>query len=65
VINKATSEKSAGIAVTHDRALSGARVYVLSGTDPTWRAGTALTPSATNAFRYPMPAMSVSVLVME
>ncbi|HEX4448664.1 MAG TPA: glycoside hydrolase family 44 protein [Polyangiaceae bacterium] len=63
-INKATQSKVAGIQIAHSTVYSKASVYVFTqsgGAKPV--AGTALTSVATNAFRYTMPAQSVTVIV--
>src|SRR5262249_17287814 len=62
-INKATASKMAGIQVTHQTAYTRASVYTITGAGPTLQPGTALSAVATNAFRFAMPAQSVSVLV--
>jgi hypothetical protein len=63
-INKATSSKTAGIQITHSTVYTKANVYVLTqGGGSKLVAGTALASVATNAFRYTMPAQSVTVIV--
>lgn len=63
-INKATASKVAGIVVHHSTVYTKASVYVLSAAGgANVVPGTALTATATNAFRYTMPAQSVSVIV--
>lgn len=63
-INKATADKAAGVVVHHSTVYSKAAVYTLTAAG-----GANLVPSAgltaveTNAFRYTMPAQSVSVIV--
>ena len=65
-INKSTSAKTAGIVVTCSAKLTKAKVYTITaGGGPNVVAQTDITPAATNAFRYSMPAMSVSVIVPE
>lgn len=63
-INKSTSAKVAGIRVTCSAKLTTAKVYTITaggGANVVPKAN--ITPAATNAFRYTMPAMSVSVIV--
>jgi hypothetical protein len=63
-INKATTSKVAGIQITHSTVYTKASVYTITqggGAKPV--AGTALTTAATNAFRYTMPAQSVTIIV--
>jgi len=63
-INKATSDKVAGIRIEHSTVYTTASVYTITaGGGATLVPGTALTSVATNAFRYTMPAQSVSVIV--
>lgn len=64
-INKATASKKAGITVAHSKVFTKAKAYVLQGTAPTIAAAGDVTAVATNAFNYAMPAMSVSVLVLQ
>ena len=63
-INKATSSKVAGIRIEHSTVYTKASVYTITaGGGAALVPGTALTSVATNAFRYTMPAQSVSVIV--
>ncbi len=62
-INKATTTKVAGLVIEHPTSFKTASVYTLTSSGPTLTAGTALTATATNAFRYSMPAQSVTVIV--
>jgi hypothetical protein len=62
-INKATTTEVAGIVIEHPTSFTKAAVYVLTSAGATLTAGTALTATATNAFRYSMPAQSVTVIV--
>lgn len=62
-INKRGTTLKAGITVAHPTAFSRAEVYTLSGTNPAFVKGADITAVAQNAFNYPMPAQSVSVLV--
>ncbi len=62
-INKATSTKVAGVVIDHPTSFTHASVYVLTSAGASLTAGTALTAVATNAFRYSMPAQSVTVIV--
>jgi hypothetical protein len=64
VINKATTTKTAGIEISHSTVYTKAAVYVLTqGGGAKMVAGTGLTAVATNAFKYTMPAQSVTVIV--
>ncbi len=63
-INKATTSKVAGIVVHHSTVYTKASVYTITaagGAHPV--AASPLASTATNAFRYTMPAQSVSILV--
>ena len=63
-INKSTSAKTAGILVTCSAKLTTAKVYTITADGgPNVVSQADITPTATNAFRYAMPAMSVSVIV--
>jgi hypothetical protein len=63
-ISKATVDKAAGIVIHHGTTYSKADVYTLTAAGgANLVQGSALTPVATNAFRYTMPAQSVSVIV--
>jgi hypothetical protein len=63
LINKSNQASSTGLRISHSVAYSKADVFVLSGGQPVLRAGSPLRALATNAFRYDMPAQSVSVIV--
>ena len=64
VINKATTQKVAGVVVDHSTVYTKASVYTLTAAGGAKLvAGTGLTSVATNAFKYTMPAQSVSVIV--
>jgi hypothetical protein len=63
-INKSTSTRTAGIGLTHPSRFTVADVWTVTaagGPDPV--AAPAITAVDTNAFRYSMPPMSVSVIV--
>jgi hypothetical protein len=63
-INKSTASKTAGILITCSAKLASANVYTItSGDGANVVAKPTITPAATNAFRYTMPPMSVSVIV--
>ena len=62
-INKGTAAKTAGIRLAHPNAFTKLTPYTLTATAAQITAGAAVTATATNAFLYSMPAMSVSVLV--
>ena len=62
-INKTGGELTAAVTVAAYANYSGVDVWVLDGDGPTISAAPALTLAATNAFLYPMPAHSVSILV--
>jgi O-glycosyl hydrolase len=63
-INKSTTAKTAGIKITHNRSYTSADVYrVTAGGGPAPVAAPSITPVATNAFNYQMPAQSISVIV--
>lgn len=63
-INKETTARTAGLTVAHPRAYGSLTPYVLQGSSATLVRGAAVTASGTNAFRYTMPPLSVSVLVL-
>ncbi len=65
VINKATTAKTAALSVTHTTAFSRAKVYQLTAASSSPARGTDVLATGANAFRYTMPAMSVSTLVLE
>jgi hypothetical protein len=63
-INKATSSKVAGIVIAHSTQYVTAKVYTITAAGGAAVApASGLTAVGTNAFRYTMPAQSVSVLV--
>jgi hypothetical protein len=64
VINKATTDKRAGVVIDHSTVYSKASVYTLTAAGGSKLVpGAPLASVATNAFQYTMPAQSVSVLV--
>lgn len=63
LINKAASEKTAGITIAHSSSFASLSVYTLTSASANVVAGSAVPAVAQNAFRYTMPALSVSVLV--
>ncbi len=63
-INRATSDKTAGIAVNHSVVYTTANVYTITAAGGSnVVAGAPIQAVATNAFKYTMPAQSVSVIV--
>jgi hypothetical protein len=64
-VNKSTSSKTAGIAVSHSQLFTKVGVYTLTSSSSSPAKGTALAITKKNAFQYTMPAMSVSTLVLE
>jgi hypothetical protein len=62
-INKTSNVKRAGIKIAHSVIYASAKVYALSGAQAAVGPSATLLPVATNAFRYEMPALSVSVIV--
>jgi hypothetical protein len=62
-INKLATEQTAAIRIAADREFTGADVYTLTDIGPDVTPAAPITAAATNAFRYPMPAYSVSVIV--
>jgi hypothetical protein len=63
-INKATSSKTAGIAVNHSVVYTKANVYTITAAGGSMVvAGAPIQSVATNAFDYTMPAQSVSIIV--
>ncbi|MGZ3423703.1 MAG: glycoside hydrolase family 44 protein [Polyangiales bacterium] len=62
-INKATTAKTAGITVAHPTSFKTAKVYTVTSASATPAAAPAISVVATNAFRYSMPAQSISVIV--
>ena len=64
LINKATTDRSAGVVIDHSTVYASAAVYTLTAAAGAKLVpGAPLTSVATNAFRYTMPSQSVSVLV--
>ncbi len=63
LINKATSEKTAGITIAHPSSFASLSVYTLTSAGANVVAGSAVPAVAENAFLYTMPPLSVSVLV--
>jgi hypothetical protein len=63
LINKAATTKTAGLRLAHPRTFTRAKVWTLSGTNSNIVAAADVTTVALNAFKYAMPAMSVSILV--
>lgn len=64
-INKASSAQTAGLAITHTQRFTTAHVYTLTSASATPAHGADVAITATNAFVYTMPAMSVTTLVLE
>jgi hypothetical protein len=64
-INRTQSELSAGITVAHPARFETAQVFTLTADGPEPEPGAALRAVDSNAFSYPMPALSVSVIVPE
>jgi hypothetical protein len=62
-INKAPSVKRAGFKIWHAATYTTLRTFVLAGAEANIKPGPLLSPMAPNAFRYEMPAHSVTVLV--
>jgi hypothetical protein len=63
-INKTNAPMTAGITVRHPATFASAEVYTLTAASGSPVRGADLAPSATNAFLYTMPAMSVTTLVL-
>ena len=62
-INKATTDKVAGIRISHSTAYTHANVYTLTAAGgKNVVVGMPITAVATNAFRYTMPAQSVTLI---
>ncbi|MGQ0505130.1 MAG: glycoside hydrolase family 44 protein [Myxococcaceae bacterium] len=61
-INKLDRPTTVGITVAHPRRFEDAQVFVLTSTAPALQAAGALPSVDTNAFRYAMPARSVTVI---
>ncbi|MHB8879303.1 MAG: hypothetical protein ACYC8T_36880, partial [Myxococcaceae bacterium] len=64
VINKATTSKTAAVTVSHPVTFTQAKVYQLTSASSTPVRAADVTLTQVNAFRYLMPAMSVSTLVL-
>ncbi len=64
-INKRSIARSAGITVAHSTRFQSAQVYTITAGSPRPVAAGTIGTAATNAFRYTMPAYSVSVLVLQ
>ena len=63
-INKSTTAKTAGLLITCSANLTSAKVYTITGAGgPNVVAQPNIAATATNAFRYTMPPLSVSVIV--
>jgi hypothetical protein len=62
-INKSTRSLRAGIRISHDTEYLGASVFVLSDKRPELLRAAPLSAVASNAFRFDMPAQSISVIV--
>jgi hypothetical protein len=63
-ISKATADRTAGIVIHHGTMYTKANVYTLTAAGgPNLVAASGLTAVGVNAFRYTMPAQSVSVIV--
>jgi hypothetical protein len=63
-INRSTSAKDVGLAVTADRRFDFAEVYQLTSASANPVRGADVAIDLVNAFHYSMPAMSVSTLVL-
>jgi hypothetical protein len=63
LINKASSEKTAGITIAHPSSFANLSVYTLTSAGANVVSGSAVPAVAQNAFLYTMPPLSVSVLV--
>ncbi len=63
VLNKATSSKVAGLVLEHSTVYTKASVYTVTTGSSSLVAAPGITSVATNAFRFTMPAQSVSVIV--
>lgn len=64
-INKADTMQSAGIAITHTHRFTTAHTYTLTSAGATPVHGADVAITATNAFVYAMPPLSVTTLVLE
>ncbi|MDP3500509.1 MAG: glycoside hydrolase family 44 protein [Myxococcales bacterium] len=65
VINKDITARTAAITVAHPQRYQSLVPFTLSGSMAQLMRGQAVMATATNAFRYPMPPLSVSVLVLQ
>ncbi len=63
LINKATTAKTAAVAITHGTVFGHAEVYTLTSASSSPVHGANVATTTTNALRYTMPAMSVTTLV--
>lgn len=63
VINKESSARTAGITIAHPVRYSRLKVYTLTSAGSNLVAGADVVATATNAFSYAMPPLSVSVIV--
>jgi hypothetical protein len=61
-INKATTDKVAGIRINHSTSYAHANVYNVTSAAKSIVRGTAIAAVAANAFRYTMPAQSITIL---
>jgi hypothetical protein len=64
VINKNDAARTAGIAITHNVQFRTAQVYQLTSANSAPQRQTDIAITLTNAFQYPMPANSVSTIVL-
>lgn len=64
VINKKETAQIAEIRLNDAMNFSAAQTYVLSGSNPNPVKGAVLAPADTNVFKYEMPAMSVTTIVL-
>jgi len=64
-INKKSAARVAGITLAHAQLFHTAKVYTLTSSAARPLAAASLSTVATNAFRYTMPAYSVSIIVPE
>ncbi len=65
LINKTSQSRTAGLQVYHTRRLGTAEVYELSGTNANPQRRSDIPLTLVNAFRYTMPARSVTTLVLK
>ena len=64
-INKRTTAKTAGLAVAASSRFTTAQVYTVTSAGAVPVAGSTIAAVATNAFKYTMPAQSVSIIVLK